>query len=175
MVSPGRKPWEPGTESPLCSSHPERAILRRRPTMAQTLSQILVHMIFSTKGRRRTITPDLKPRLCAYMTTIVNEEFGYLLRIDGTEDHVHMLVDMKPVTAAATMLRVVKSNSSSWVHETFPQHGAFAWQSGYAAFSVSASQKKQSDRVHQEPGDAPSDKSVPGRTDRVSRTVRCRL
>lgn len=109
--------------------------------MAQTVSRLLTHTIFSTKGRRRLVTTALKDRLYAYMTQIVNDEFGYVLRINGTEDHVHLLVDLKTTTMPATMLRVVKSHSSKWVHETFPTMRTFAWQSGYGIFSVSQSQR----------------------------------
>ena len=110
--------------------------------MAQTFSKILVHVIFSTKDRRPLIRPELRARLSAYMAKVIGEEFGYVVKINGTEDHVHMLIDMKTVTAPATMLRVVKSNSSKWVHETFAQFQEFAWQGGYGIFSVSESNRQ---------------------------------
>ncbi len=109
--------------------------------MGQTFSRMLAHVIFSTKGRRRFITPDLKERLCPYITRMVQAEFGHPLRINCTDDHLHLLLDMKTAVAPATMLRVIKANSSGWIHKTFPQHAAFAWQSGYGLFSIGESQR----------------------------------
>ncbi len=109
--------------------------------MAQTYHKMLMHIVFSTKNRTPDITPDMANRLHAYMATIVSNKFGFLLRIGGVENHVHLLVDMKPAVAAAIMLRDLKAGSSAWVHETFPQKRFFAWQAGYGIFSVSESGK----------------------------------
>ena len=65
---------------------------------------------------------------------------GVALTINGVEDHVHMLLSLPPMVAIAEAMRVVKANSSKWVHEKWPQRAAFAWQTGYGAFSVSQSQ-----------------------------------
>ena len=59
--------------------------------------------------------------------------------INGPEDHVHLLVHVPATESIADLLRVVKTNSSRWVHEQFPEHKGFAWQAGYGAFTVSAS------------------------------------
>lgn len=61
------------------------------------------------------------------------------LFINGTADHVHMLISMPPSMSVVEIMRAVKANSSGWVHEEFPDEGAFAWQAGYGAFSVSQS------------------------------------
>jgi putative transposase len=54
-------------------------------------------------------------------------------------DHVHLLCSLSKELAVAEALRLIKANSSKWIHETFPQHGSFAWQAGYGAFAVSYS------------------------------------
>ncbi len=82
----------------------------------------------------------IRPDLFAYMGGIVREIGGVARIINGTEDHVHMLMSLAPDMAVSECLRVVKTNSSRWLHGSFP---SFAWQTGYGAFSVSTSNEKQ--------------------------------
>ena len=63
-------------------------------------------------------------------------------RIGGIEDHVHLYLRWRPDGAISDLMRAVKSRSSKWIHETFPALGSFAWQEGYAVFSVSKSQEE---------------------------------
>jgi REP element-mobilizing transposase RayT len=107
--------------------------------MAQTLTNLLVHVVFSTKDRRPLITADLKPNVLAYVGGIVRELDGILLTANGTSDHVHLLMRLPPTIALAGAIRIVKTNSTRWVHETQKGHEQFRWQAGYAAFSVSES------------------------------------
>lgn len=107
--------------------------------MAHSFANLLIHLIFSTKGRLPQIDQDLKPQLTAYMGGIIRELHGIALLIDGTRDHVHLLVRLPPTIALANVLRVLKANSSRWVHERWPARADFAWQTGYGAFSVSQS------------------------------------
>jgi putative transposase len=97
----------------------------------------LLHFIFSTLGRRSLIKEEFRADLFAYLGGIVRELRGTALIVNGTEDHVHMLVRVRPVHSPAEIARVVKTNSSAWVREKWsPQ---FAWQTGYGVFSVSES------------------------------------
>ncbi len=109
--------------------------------MPGTYSQILLHIVFSTKHREPLITPELSPRLYDYMGGIIRAEKGTLYAIGGVDDHVHMYLRWRADRAVSDLMRTVKARSSGWVHETFPQFGAFAWQEGYAVFSVSKSQE----------------------------------
>lgn len=109
--------------------------------MPGTYSQILFHIVFSTKNREPWITSDVAERLYAYMGGLVRAEKGVLYTIGGIEDHVHMYLRWRPDASLSDLLRVVKSRSSKWVHETFPSLKAFAWQEGFSAFSVSKSQE----------------------------------
>ena len=102
--------------------------------MSQTLTNLLFHVVFSTKVRRRLITHNLKPRLLAYIGGIIRELDGRLLVADGTADHVHLLMRLPPKVPPADALRVIKANSSRWANQS-----DFRWQAGYAAFSVSES------------------------------------
>jgi len=107
--------------------------------MAHTFTKLLYHAVFSTKGRSPTIDAELKPRLHAYLGGIVGELGGKAILVGGTADHVHLLASLSAKTAPADVLRIVKTNSSRWVHEEWRRRGGFAWQTGYAAFTVSQS------------------------------------
>lgn len=110
--------------------------------MPGTYSQLLMHAVFSTKHREAWITPDVAERLYPYIGGIVRAERGVLSAVGGVEDHMHLLISWRPDGSVSDLMRVVKSRSSKWVHETFPEHRAFAWQEGYSVFSVSVSQEE---------------------------------
>jgi putative transposase len=109
--------------------------------MPGTYSQLLLHIVFSTKGRTPWIAPDVAERLYPFIGGIVRAERGVLYAIGGVEDHVHLYIRWRPDGAVSDLMRTVKSRSSKWVHETYPTLAAFSWQEGYSAFSVSKSQE----------------------------------
>ena len=108
--------------------------------MAGTYTNLLYHLVFSTKGRFPLVTRELRPELYAYVGGIVRGEGGVLIEIGGMPDHVHLLAKFKPTAALAEMLRLVKGSSSKWVNEEKFKTRKFGWQDGYGAFSVSESQ-----------------------------------
>lgn len=110
--------------------------------MPGTYSQLLLHIVFSTKGRTPWIAADIAERLYPYIGGIVRAEKGVLYDIGGVEDHVHMYLRWRPDESVSDLVRTVKARSSLWVHQTFPKLGAFAWQEGYSVFSVSKSQEE---------------------------------
>jgi putative transposase len=107
--------------------------------MPHTYTNLLSHCIFSTKDRVPDIDADLLPKLCAYMGGIVRSIGGVALLINGVTDHVHLLASLPPALSMSDAMRLIKTNSSKWVHEQWPARAAFAWQTGYGAFSVSKS------------------------------------
>lgn len=107
--------------------------------MAQTFTNLVAHLIYSTKNREPSIDAPLLAPLHAYLGGIIHELNGHPLIIGGVADHVHLLVRLPKNMALPDLMRVLKANSSKWVHETYPSKHAFAWQTGYAAFSVSES------------------------------------
>jgi putative transposase len=109
--------------------------------MPQSFAAIQLHVVFSTKNRAPAITPDLAPKLYAYIHGIVAPSV-VLLAAGGVADHVHLLVTLGREVSVAELVRLVKCNSSKWVHDTFPIHRDFAWQNGYGAFSVSRSHRE---------------------------------
>jgi REP element-mobilizing transposase RayT len=102
-----------------------------------TSGNLVVHLIFSTKQRQPLIRPELRCDLFAYLGGIVRELRGTAMIVNGTADHVHMLVRMRPSQSTADLVLVVKTNSSRWVKAK--GNSDFAWQTGYGAFSVSES------------------------------------
>jgi len=110
--------------------------------MPHSFSNLLVHLIFSTRQRERQIDEELKGRLCAYLGGTTHQCSGFPVQINAVPDHVHMLVQLAPTICLADFVRLVKSNSAKWVHETFSEKHAFGWQTGYAAFSVSESNRE---------------------------------
>ena len=110
--------------------------------MPGTYSQILLHVVFSTKNRARWLDTAVTERLYPYMGGIVRAEKGVLFEIGGVEDHVHLYLRWRADRAVSDLMRTVKARSSKWLHETFPRLAAFAWQEGYSAFSVSKSQEE---------------------------------
>lgn len=109
--------------------------------MGDSYTCLLTHFAWSTRNREPQITKDLGPCLHAYIAGILKQLDCPPILINGVEDHVHVLTHRHPTKAEAELARVMKANASKWVHDEFPRRRTFAWQHGYAAFSVSMSRK----------------------------------
>jgi REP element-mobilizing transposase RayT len=109
--------------------------------MAHTYCSSLFHCVFSTKERRKTITPDVQNRLWAYIGGIAREHEIKALAVGGMDDHVHLLLSLPSSMAVAKAMQEIKRGSSLWMHEScaFP---TFEWQEGYGAFSIGWAQVK---------------------------------
>ena len=114
--------------------------------MSQSFTNLLYHIIFSTKDRRPLIKLDYQPRLYDYIGGVIRGVGGISLGINGTDDHVHVLAKLRPDRALSDVLRDLKSNATGWMHDVFPRLRDFHWQRGYAAFTVSQSNLKQVQR-----------------------------
>lgn len=108
--------------------------------MPKSYTNLLYHIVFSTRDRLPLITPPRRPRLYEYLGGAIRGEGGISLAIGGIEDHVHLLAKLRPDKTLSGLLRVLKANSSGWRHDVFPDAEDFYWQNGYGAFSVSTSQ-----------------------------------
>jgi len=104
--------------------------------MPQTLTNVLVHVIFSTQHRAPSIVEEIQPHLFAYIGGILKQTGCQPIIVGGHDDHVHLLFVLAKDKGLSETMRVVKSNSSKWVKEAFPGSLNFAWQAGYAGYSV---------------------------------------
>ncbi len=109
--------------------------------MPGTYSQLLFHIVTATKGRMPWISAEIGERLHPYIGGIIRAEKGVPIAIGGVEDHVHIYFGWRPEGSISDLMRVVKSRSSKWMHDTYSELPDFAWQEGYSAFSVSKSQE----------------------------------
>jgi len=85
------------------------------------------------------LSADVRQRLWAYLGGVARENGMKALAVGGVADHVHVLLSLPPTISVAKALQLLKGNSSKWIHETFPNLRNFAWQEGYAAFSIGVS------------------------------------
>jgi len=108
-------------------------------SMAQSLSRILVHVVFSTKNRRCCLTPPIRSELCPYMATVLKSMDCPSVVIGGVEDHIHILCVLCKTLSVSDLVKGVKAPTSSWLKTTGMDMGGFQWQNGYGAFSVSQS------------------------------------
>src|SRR5262245_26797848 len=106
--------------------------------MPQSFTSLHYHIVFSTKDRRTMISDDIRLRRYKYIGGVLKENKSRLIAIGGMPDHIHLLASVDKELSISAALRLIKTNSSKWVHETFPKY-PFAWQSGYGAFAVSFS------------------------------------
>jgi REP element-mobilizing transposase RayT len=105
--------------------------------MSQSLSNIVVHLVFSTKGRRQLIRDEERGDLHAYITGILKNVDSPLIEINSVRDHIHILFAQSKNHAPAKIVEQVKSSSSCWIKEQHSSYIDFAWQAGYGEFSVS--------------------------------------
>ena len=108
--------------------------------MPQSLSSILIHLIFSTKNREPFLTPEIDAEIYPYMASIFRAMNSPALIINGTSDHIHTLFSLSRVTTIADIVEEVKSESSKWIKTKGKRFRKFHWQSGYGAFSIGQSQ-----------------------------------
>jgi REP-associated tyrosine transposase len=107
--------------------------------MSHTFSNLLYHLVWSTKNREPLIKKEIKHRFHSYIKTVIEREGANLLFINGIEDHVHLLVAMPLTMLIPDLIEKVKPVSSKWFNKTFPEIKGFKWQEGYGAFTVGKS------------------------------------
>jgi putative transposase len=107
--------------------------------MPQSLSYLLVHVIFSTKDRSPLLNSDIRSELYPYMATVVRNAGCECYRIGGVEDHVHLAIRLSRTLAVSDLLTELKTSSNRWIKSTSPQLATFSWQRGFGAFSVGPS------------------------------------
>jgi putative transposase len=116
-----------------------RHALGHRPTMPQSLSKVILHMIFTTKNREPWLDREVRPRMDAYIATICRDLGAEFVRVGGVADHVHIVTTLR-TASQAQFIEQIKKASSKWIKALDARYRGFFWQRGYGAFSVSLSQ-----------------------------------
>lgn len=111
--------------------------------MPQSLSSILIHLVFSTKHREPWLTPEIETELHPYLGTVFKGCDSPALIINGDRDHIHALFTLARTWTVADVVEEVKKRSSKWIKAKGTPFQQFQWQAGYGAFSVSQSQVEQ--------------------------------
>jgi putative transposase len=108
--------------------------------MANTYSQLYIHIVFAVKSRQNLISTTWKDEIYKYITGIVTSKGQKLIVINGMPDHVHILIGLKPDKPISDLVRDIKANSSKFINDKKWINGKFEWQTGFGAFSYSHSQ-----------------------------------
>lgn len=119
-----------------------RPSLKATNLMPQSVVKIIVHMVWSTKGRMRIIDADIEPRLFAYIKGIIEGNGGRMIIAGGDADHIHVLVSIGKI-GVSQLIGDIKRDTSSWIKKQDPRYRGFYWQRGYGAFSIGQSQVPQ--------------------------------
>jgi REP element-mobilizing transposase RayT len=104
--------------------------------MPQSLSLVIVHVIFSTKERRPFLDPAVRPSVHAYLATVARNAGCECYRAGGVEDHIHLAIRLSRTITIADLVEQLKTSSSKWVKTQPGDHGTFSWQRGYGCFSI---------------------------------------
>ena len=108
--------------------------------MSHSFTKIWIHTIFSTKEREKIITKDFSTKLYYHLKEHLAEQFDCEVEsINGTSDHIHVLLLQNPIYSIADIIKNIKGESSHWVNQNNFLKIKFSWQTGYGAFSVSES------------------------------------
>lgn len=110
--------------------------------MPQSLSNILIHLIWSTKDRHPWLTPGIREKTHAFLAGAVRQMDCEAYRVGGVADHVHLAVRLSRTLSVADLVKEIKTASSKWLKDQGPEFNGFYWQQGYGAFSVGMSQKE---------------------------------
>ena len=109
--------------------------------MPQSFALIIVHVVFSTKDRTPILNAPIRTTLHAYLATVARNAGCECFRVGGVADHVHLAVCLSRITTTAKLVEELKTSSSKWLKTQSTALAAFAWQRGYAAFSVGPSDR----------------------------------
>ncbi len=108
--------------------------------MTQSLSRVLLHLVFRTKGKAQIIDEPIQPKLWAYLASACKGQGSPALEVGGATDHVHILCGLSRTITISKLLEEIKRTSSKWIKTQGAHYADFAWQSGYGVFSVAQSQ-----------------------------------
>ncbi len=107
--------------------------------MANTFTQIYIQIVIVVRGRHCLISDEKKENLYKYITGIIQNKKHKLISINGTQNHIHILIGLNPAEALSDLIKEVKRCSTNFINEQKWVRGKFSWQNGYGGFSYSRS------------------------------------
>jgi len=108
--------------------------------MANTYTQLYVHVVYAVESRDNLIAPKWKNELYKYITGIITNKNQKLMAVNGMADHVHILIGLKPDCNLSDLVRDIKANSAKFINDKNWIAGKFEWQTGFGAFTIGQSQ-----------------------------------
>jgi len=105
--------------------------------MANTYTQIYIHIVFAVEGRQNLIAPEHNDELQKFITGIVSGQKQKLIVINNMPDHLHLLIGLRPDSSLSDLVRNIKAGSSKFINGKRWVAGRFSWQEGFGAFSYS--------------------------------------
>lgn len=122
------------------ATHPLGKLYETSFDMANTYTQIHIHIICAVQNRSSLINPLWEGELYKYITGVIQNRNHKLLQINGMPDHIHLLIGMRPTQSLSELMKIIKGESAKWINKKRLIKGRFSWQAGYGAFSYSKSQ-----------------------------------
>jgi putative transposase len=113
-----------------------RAVGPKLIPMPQSLSLVIIHVIFSTKERQPFLDTDTRPNLHAYLATVARNTGCECYRVGGVADHLHIAIRLSRTLTIAGLVENLKTSTSKWLKTQAPRLSSFSWQRGYGCFSV---------------------------------------
>jgi REP element-mobilizing transposase RayT len=111
--------------------------------MPQSLSQVIIHIVFSTKERHPWLHSAIQSRMHAFLATVCRDCHCEAYRVGGAADHVHIAARLARTICQADLLEKIKKSSSAWIKTQGKPYRSFFWQAGYGAFSIGCSQLEE--------------------------------
>jgi REP element-mobilizing transposase RayT len=108
--------------------------------MPQSLSQVIIHLVFSTKNRTPLLDENIQNEMHLYLAATIRDQAWECYRIGGVSDHIHLLLRQPRTEKISDLVGHIKRNSTKWIHTKGDHYKDFAWQDGYGAFSIGYSQ-----------------------------------
>ena len=142
--------------------------------MPQSLSRVIVHIIFSTKDREPWLDSNVQLRMHAYLATICRDVGTEFVHVGGVADHVHIVTTLPRTLSQAQLIEQIKKTSSKWIKAVDTRYRTFAWQRGYGIFSEPESARRCA-AIHRWAKRAPSHSHLSGRISRVVAQARRRF
>jgi putative transposase len=141
--------------------------------MANTYTQIYIHIVFAVDGRQALIAPEHNDELQKYITGIVRAQRHKLIAINNMPDHLHLLIGMRPDASLSPLVRDIKANSSRFINEHRWVTGRFSWQEGFGAFSYFPLRTLGRDSLHRKPTATSRQNFIPNRIRQPAQELRC--